>query len=114
MTDAGEHLAKHMEDYTEKDYETAEKVKQPVIIAKIDCVSHQELCNVQEDIRAYPTLRLFVDGEPWRGGDYHGHRTILEMVEWLFFVEEQHRERLEKSGALGETTRKLHQAHASK
>ena len=61
------------------------------MIAKIDCVSHPHVCNVQEHIRAYPTLRLFVDGERWKGGDYRGHRTVLEMVEWLLWVEEQHK-----------------------
>jgi thiol-disulfide isomerase/thioredoxin len=115
MVDAGEHIANHLEDYSEKDYEMAEKVKQPVVIAKIDCVSHPRVCNVQEDIRAYPTLRLYVDGAPWRGGDYRGHRTILEMVEWLYFVEEQHQDMMdqEKGTVLGDKTRVLHEAHAS-
>jgi thiol-disulfide isomerase/thioredoxin len=81
MVDAGvEHQKNHPDDYSEEDYEAAEKVKAPVIVAKIDCVDHQALCNRQEMIAAYPTLRLFVDGKAWRGGDYKGHRTIIEMV----------------------------------
>ena len=92
MTDAGEKLGKaHPEDYTDEEFEEAKKVELPVMIAKIDCVSHPHVCNVQEQIRAYPTLRLFVDGERWKGGDYRGHRTVLEMVEWLLWVEEQHK-----------------------
>ena len=92
MTDAGEQLGKaHPDDYTDEEFEEAKKVELPVMIAKIDCVSHPHVCNVQEHIRAYPTLRLFVDGERWKGGDYRGHRTVLEMVEWLLWVEEQHK-----------------------
>jgi len=40
-------------------------------------------------------LRLFVDGERWKGGDYRGHRTVLEMVEWLLWVEEQHKSNMD-------------------
>jgi len=76
---------------------------QQVQIAKVDCVSNKDVCN-SYDIRAYPTLRLFVDGVPWKelfklsegeklswsgSSDYQGHRTVLEMVEWLHFVEQQ-------------------------
>eukprot|EP00539_Tryblionella_compressa_P002309 CAMPEP_0178749872 /NCGR_PEP_ID=MMETSP0744-20121128/9641_1 /TAXON_ID=913974 /ORGANISM="Nitzschia punctata, Strain CCMP561" /LENGTH=512 /DNA_ID=CAMNT_0020403313 /DNA_START=43 /DNA_END=1582 /DNA_ORIENTATION=- len=104
MVDAGEKLGKqHPEDYTDEDFEAAEKVELPVMIAKVDCVKNHELCNQQEDIRAYPTLRLFVDGERWSGGDYRGHRTVLEMVEWLYFVEEKQQ--------TDENLRQLHVAH---
>ena len=76
---------------------------QQVQIAKVDCVDNKDVCN-SYDIRAYPTLRLFVDGVPWKelfedtqgnplsqtgSSDYQGHRTVLEMVEWLHFVEQQ-------------------------
>lgn len=76
---------------------------QQVKIAKMDCVDHREVCQ-EHDIHAYPTLRLFVDGLPWKetltdeygnqllkgqSSDYTGHRTVLEMIEWLHFVEEQ-------------------------
>lgn len=112
MVDAGvEHQKQHPEDYTEEDYEAAEKVQMPVIIAKVDCVDHQELCNQQERIAAYPTLRLFVDGKPWQGGDYKGHRTIIEMVEWLYHVEEQHKELMGEDGERGDQVRTLHKAH---
>lgn len=115
MVDAGKHLGKaHPEDYSDEDYEGAEKVDMPVVIAKIDCVTYPKVCNFKEDIRAYPTLRLFVDGEPWKGGDYRGHRTILEMVEWLYYTEEQHKEIMHDEGAVGDRMRKLHIAHESK
>lgn len=111
MVDAAEHNKDHEEDYTSEDYSAAEKVELPVVIAKIDCVVHSQLCNIDERIQAYPTLRLFVDGKPWQGGDYNGHRTILEMVEWLYHVEEQHKSMLTEEGERGEITRTLHKAH---
>ena len=112
MVDAGEAHAKiHGEDYTDEDYEAAEKVTMPVVIAKIDCVDHQSLCNFEERISAYPTLRLFVDGKRWHGGDYNGHRTVLEMVEWLYHVEEQHKDLLGQDSAVGDSVRTLHKAH---
>jgi len=83
------------------------------VIAKIDCVSHPKVCNEQEDIRAYPTLRLFVDGEPWRSGDYHGHRTMADMVEWLYYAEEQHKELLKADGDASTKARTLHEAHTA-
>ncbi|VEU34732.1 unnamed protein product [Pseudo-nitzschia multistriata] len=91
---------------------------QQVVVAKVDCVEHNDVCN-EHNIQAYPTLRLFVDGTPWMdmfaenknegtrklsgSSDYNGHRTVLEMIEWLHFVEEQVRE---DDGA-----RTLHLAH---
>jgi thiol-disulfide isomerase/thioredoxin len=104
MEDVAEKNGKqHPDDYTDADFDAATKVALPVAIAKVDCVSNTELCNQHENIRAYPTLRLFVDGQPWSGGDYMGHRTLLEMVEWLFFVEER------TQG--DESMRQLHLAH---
>jgi thiol-disulfide isomerase/thioredoxin len=106
IADVGEKLGKDNQhahvDYTEEDYQAAEKVEQPVVIAKVDCVTHHDLCQ-EQSIQAYPTLRLFVDGEQWQGGDYRGHRTILELVEWLYFVEEQF--------VSDENLRNLHHAH---
>jgi thiol-disulfide isomerase/thioredoxin len=49
-------------EWTDEEYLHAQKVEMPVMIAKIDCVTHQALCR-EQNIRAYPTLRLFVDGE---------------------------------------------------
>lgn len=104
MADVGEKLGKkHPDDYTDTEFDEAQKVELPVTIAKVDCVNNREVCNQQEDIRAYPTLRLFVDGERFEGGDYKGHRTVLEMVEWLYFVEEKFKS--------DESMRNLHLAH---
>lgn len=77
-------------DYSEEDYQHALKVDRPVIIAKIDCVDHHDLCRDQ-GIRAYPTLRLFVDGEKYAKGDYRGHRTLVDFTDWLTEVEEEHK-----------------------
>jgi hypothetical protein len=89
MVDVGEKLGKlHLEDYSSRDYDAAEKIQQPVMIGKVDCVTHQDVCS-EHSIRAYPTLMLFHDGKRWKGGEYNGHRNLLSMVEWLYFVEEQ-------------------------
>ena len=107
MLDASERLGnQHPNEVTSEDYAEAEKVQVPVMIAKIDCVIHHALCT-QNEIRAYPTLRLFVDGQKWKGGDYRGHRTLLHMVEWLYLVEMEHTE--EK---MDDRERNLHAAHA--
>eukprot|EP00535_Pseudo-nitzschia_heimii_P011112 CAMPEP_0197194592 /NCGR_PEP_ID=MMETSP1423-20130617/29533_1 /TAXON_ID=476441 /ORGANISM="Pseudo-nitzschia heimii, Strain UNC1101" /LENGTH=519 /DNA_ID=CAMNT_0042648041 /DNA_START=215 /DNA_END=1774 /DNA_ORIENTATION=+ len=107
-------FAKTAEEH--KDAENGDHHQQ-VQIAKVDCVDHSDVCK-SYDIRAYPTLRLFVDGVPWKelfadstnrgllntgSSDYQGHRTVLEMVEWLHFVEQQVEE--------DEGARTLHLAH---
>jgi thiol-disulfide isomerase/thioredoxin len=118
MVDAGKssyslsNEGKHLDDYTEEDYQHALQVSMPVVIAKVDCVTQPEVCNLRENIRAYPTLRLFIDGKTWPGGsDYKGHRTVQEMVDWLAHMEEQHKAMLDKQGDEGEKARKLHAAH---
>jgi len=75
-------------DYSKEDYDEALKVKLPVMVAKVDCVDHKDLC-FNEQVWAYPTLRLFVNGMP--AADYRGDRTVLEMVHWLAHVEESHK-----------------------
>jgi thiol-disulfide isomerase/thioredoxin len=121
MADAGSSAIKlasgqeHLDDYSEEDLEHAKKVHMPVVIAKIDCVAHPAVCNQQENIQAYPTLRLFVDGKTWEGGsDYKGHRTVMDMVDWLAFMENQHKTLMEKDDPEGEMARKLHAAHDGK
>lgn len=52
------------------------------IIIQVDCVVYHSFCQSQS-IRAYPTLRLFVKGEPFAGGDYRGDRTVLDFVQYL-------------------------------
>jgi hypothetical protein len=74
----------HKDDYTDADYESAKRVQMPVLIGKVDCVVHHELC-MQQGIMGYPTLRLFVNSEPY--GDYYGHRTVLGMTQYLAVAE---------------------------
>ena len=69
------------------------------MIAKVDCVDHAALCR-QQGIMAYPTLRLFVDGERWRAGDYRGDRTIIQMTDYLRQIEDTHKSELEKDGQM--------------
>jgi thiol-disulfide isomerase/thioredoxin len=99
MTAVAEHLmdeeGEHVHQYTDEELKHATKVKLPVMVAKVDCVSHDAFCRKQ-GIRAYPTLRLFVDGERWSGGDYRGHRTVVEMADYLQQVEDTHKTELEK------------------
>ncbi|OEU05932.1 hypothetical protein FRACYDRAFT_231387 [Fragilariopsis cylindrus CCMP1102] len=94
------------------------KNEQQVKIAKVDCVDNDDVCT-EHDIRAYPTLRLFIEGEPYKelftdangekqhkstsSSDYRGHRTVLEIIEWLHFIEQQVQE--------DESIRTLHVAH---
>lgn len=98
MTDAGiykvdSHIEEHGHEYSDEEYEEAVKLALPVLIGKVDCVMHGELCQ-RQNIRAYPTLRLFVDGE-FRA-DYRGHRTVVEMTNWLAGMEEQHKKELDE------------------
>jgi thiol-disulfide isomerase/thioredoxin len=96
---------KHPDDYTDQEYQEAMAVELPVMIAKIDCVTHKQLCFDQK-IWAYPTLRLFVEGEA--KADYHGDRTLLEIIHWLTLVEQSHKK------FLGEDTFKVKVADQSK
>jgi thiol-disulfide isomerase/thioredoxin len=104
MDDVAEDNVKgHRDDYTPEDFEEAKKVERPVVIAKVDCVTHPELCT---DIRAYPTLRLFIDGEPWLG-DYRGPRTLLGMIEWVQMAEEIHKEAMDSD----QIAKRMHAVH---
>jgi thiol-disulfide isomerase/thioredoxin len=79
------HVQENQLDYNKAEYEEALKLHLPVLIGKIDCVKHHVFC-MQQGIFAYPTLRLFVHGEI--KGDYMGHRTILNFVQFLRMAEE--------------------------
>lgn len=93
--------------YTDEEHEEAVAVALPVFVAKVDCVIHKDLCR-QQGVMAYPTLRLFIDGQPWQGGDYRGHRTIVEMVHWLQSVEGVYKEQV------ADPNTKLHTLHEGK
>lgn len=78
----------HPDDISDEEYKEALSVSLPVLIAKIDCVEHKQLC-FDQNIWAYPSLRLFIDGK--FAGDYKGDRTVLEMIHWLAEVEQAHK-----------------------
>jgi thiol-disulfide isomerase/thioredoxin len=83
MNDATNELVEDAEDgYDENELREAEELVAPVIIAKIDCVNNHMLCTTNE-IMAYPTLRLYVNGEPFENGDYRGHRTVTDLIQFL-------------------------------
>lgn len=82
-----EEMTKSEHQWTDADFQEAKKMEKPVMIAKVDCVLHQELCRTY-NIRAYPSLQLIVGGR--LEGKYRGHRTVMEMVQWLSSQEEKH------------------------
>mmetsp|Transcript_17358 Transcript_17358/g.32932 ORF Transcript_17358/g.32932 Transcript_17358/m.32932 type:complete len:520 (-) Transcript_17358:37-1596(-) len=107
MSDVAERrVDQHEHEYSEEDYAHAKAIEMPVMIAKIDCVDHKELCQ-KEGIRAYPTLLLFVNGERWHGGGYRGSRTVVAMADWLRQVEDAHKEEDENA------PRKIGDAHTA-
>ena len=91
MRDVAEDLDEGIDrEHTDEDYEHAKRVEMPVMITKVDCELHKELCQ-QQGIMAYPTLRLFVDGERWKGGDYRNDRTLVAMTDYLQQIEVTHK-----------------------
>lgn len=76
-------------EYSKEDYDAAVKLAMPAMVAKVDCVTHKDLC-MDQMIRGYPTLRLFVHDK--QTIDYEGPRTVLEMTNWLATKEEEHKD----------------------
>lgn len=76
----------HHRGFTPEQMAEAHKVHLPVMVAKVDCVMHVELCRDQK-ITGYPTLRLFTEGK--FEADYHADREVIEMTNWLAHVEEK-------------------------
>jgi len=74
--------------YDEEDYAAAVAVELPVLVGKVDCVDHQELC-AEQGIQGYPTLKFFVDGV--YKGDYRGHRTVVELAHFIEEMEKEHK-----------------------
>ena len=74
--------------YDEEDYAAAIAVELPVLVGKVDCVDHQELC-AEQSIQGYPTLKFFVDGV--YKGDYRGHRTVVELAHFIEEMEKEHK-----------------------
>lgn len=63
---------------------------QTISIIKVDCVENRELC-MNEKVMAFPSLRLFTDGEV-APPDYRGDRTVeafMEFVKQRVAVDEQ-------------------------
>jgi hypothetical protein len=71
------------------------------------CVDHGDLCRA-ENIRAYPSLLLFVDGTVWHGGMYRGDRSVVALADWLRQVEEAHKQEEENAPLV------VHMAHEGK
>jgi thioredoxin-like negative regulator of GroEL len=72
------------QDYSEDEYEKRVNEMAPVLVTKLDCSDYPDVCNEQK-VRAYPTMRLYLDG--LAKGDYNGHRTVMEIVNWLSEME---------------------------
>jgi protein disulfide-isomerase-like protein len=53
----------------------------PVSIVKVDCVENRDLC-MEHKIQAFPTLRMFKDGEPSQP-DYRNDRTVEAFIEFV-------------------------------
>ena len=75
--------------YSDEEYEQAVNFMAPVLVTKVDCNSHPSVC-LDQRVRVYPTMRIFVNGEA--KGDYDGHRTVMELVHWINHIEAEHRE----------------------
>ena len=73
------------DDHDEEEYKEAVKLNVPVFIGKVDCVNNRHLC-MKQQITAYPTLRLFVNGK--FAMDYRGSRTVMDFVQFLKVAEE--------------------------
>jgi protein disulfide-isomerase-like protein len=61
--------------------EYVENEQLPVSIVKVDCVASRDLC-MNQRVQAFPTLRLFKDGEP-QPPDYRADRTVEAFGEFL-------------------------------
>ncbi|KAL8442563.1 hypothetical protein Emag_006349 [Eimeria magna] len=51
----------------------------PVVGARVDCIENEEICS-DSDIREYPTIRLYVEGESL---PYEGRRYRTHIVHWV-------------------------------
>mmetsp|Transcript_59483 Transcript_59483/g.70889 ORF Transcript_59483/g.70889 Transcript_59483/m.70889 type:complete len:525 (+) Transcript_59483:233-1807(+) len=126
LRDKGAHdddMDEYEPEYTPEEFEEARQLNLPVLIAKVDCVEHKDYC-AELGIRALPTLRLFVDGQPYPR-DYDGDRTIVKMTNFLADVEhemdgdEGHVHRTEEHARkkhnlpIGHEWRRTRQAHAN-
>jgi len=83
MNDVSEESeAETKEAENKADRKEAKALPTPVLVGKVDCVSQHALC-MNNEIYAYPTLRLFVEGKRYKYGDYNGHRTVIDLIHFL-------------------------------
>mmetsp|Transcript_9915 Transcript_9915/g.20686 ORF Transcript_9915/g.20686 Transcript_9915/m.20686 type:complete len:537 (-) Transcript_9915:123-1733(-) len=75
--------------YSDEEYEQAVNFMAPVLVTKVNCNKHPKIC-LDQKIRLYPTMRIFVNGNA--KGDYDGHRTVMELVHWVSHIEAENRE----------------------
>ena len=68
-------------------------------MAKVDCEANQHLCS-EHNIRAYPTLNVYMNGDTTAAETYYGDRTVEAFFKWM---EHEHKvieiERLKKDAA---------------
>jgi len=101
-------LIKYNFTYNEEELQHVKRVELPVAIAKLDCSRYPDICE-QQHLSVFPTLRLFVGGKKWHTPDYRGHRTVIDMTDWLQQIEDKYREDLGYDEDEG--TRKLVKAY---
>jgi len=87
MNAAAIHALGDNHTYSDEEYEEALRLQVPVKIVKVDCVENKDLC-MKQNIRSYPTLRLFIEGEP-HSPDYRGDRIIHSFTDFLAGAEEE-------------------------
>ena len=51
-------------------------------MAQVDCVEHNTFCR-QQQIRAYPTLRMYKDGNPTAWAQFTGERTETALLKFI-------------------------------
>jgi protein disulfide-isomerase-like protein len=50
-----------------------------VALGKLDCTESPKIC-ANFKVSAYPTLKFFINGEPF---EYNGGRSTAEIIEWI-------------------------------
>lgn len=82
----------------------------PVVIARLDCVHYPDFCR-NHQIHAYPTIRLFINGE--QQPDYHGDRTVADFAHYLATMEEKHDGIAENTGSLSRVNEVAQMIHGN-
>jgi protein disulfide-isomerase-like protein len=58
------------------------RFKKNVVVAKVDCDQHKELC-ARFDVKGYPTLNWFPKGETAKPTPYSGGRTANDIIQFI-------------------------------